>query len=76
VRSYDAATGAVRVTYGTITIPNPPLTNMVFMGYLTWWGQSAVLSQYIFDVNNPASKSVVSYFLKTDQPGITPLAAP
>lgn len=74
VRSYDAATGVARVTYGTITIPNAPLTNMVFMGYLTWWGQSAVLSQYTFDVNNPAAKSVVSYLLKTDQPGLTQIA--
>jgi len=76
VRSYDAATGIARVTYGTLTIPNAPLTSMFFMGYLTWWGQNAVLSQYTFDVNNPAARSVVSYLLKTDQPGLTAITAP
>ena len=76
VRSYDAATGAARITYGTITMPAAPLTNMVVFGFLTQWGQTGVVSQYIIDPTKPNNQSVVSYLIKTDQAGMTPIALP
>ncbi len=76
VRSHDADSGAVRVTYGTITIPNAPLTNMLFFGMLTTWGENAVLSQYIMDPTKPNVPSVMSYLIKTDKSGITPIVMP
>lgn len=76
VRSYDATTGAVRITYGNITVPAPPLTSMAMFGFLTSWGQTGVLSQYIIDPSKPTNQSVVSYLIKTDQAGLTPIALP
>ena len=76
VRSYDAATGAARITYGAITLPNVPLTNILSFGFLTAWGQTGVLSQYIMDPTKQDNYSVVSYLIKTDQPGMTKIALP
>ena len=76
VRSHDAATGVARITYGTITVPQVPLTNILFFGFLTAWGQTGVLTHYIVDGNRPNSQVAVSYLLKTDQPGMTVLSLP
>jgi hypothetical protein len=74
LRSYDAVSGAVRINYGTVTLPDSKFTSMVFFGYLTSWGQTGVLSHYMVDMTGGVS--VVSYLLKTDQPGLTPIAVP
>jgi hypothetical protein len=74
LRSYDALTGAVRINYGNVTLPDSKFTSMVFFGYLTSWGQTGVLSHYMVDMTGTAS--VVSYLLKTDQPGLTQIVAP
>jgi hypothetical protein len=76
VRSYDAVTGAARITYGTITQPNAPLTSMVTFGFITAWGQTGVLSQYIIDPSKPNNQSVVSYLIKTGQAGMTLITLP
>ena len=76
VRSYDATTGAVRITYGNITLPAAPLLQAVGASFLTAWGQTGVLSQYIFNPSNANAQSVVSYLIKTDTPGITQIVMP
>ena len=76
VRSYDAATGAVRITYGNITLPTAPLLQAGEFSFLTAWGQTGVLSQYIFNPSNANAQSVVSYLIKTDTPGITQIVMP
>lgn len=76
VRSHDGTTGAARVTYGTITVPNASLNNILFFGFLTAWGQTGILSQYIMDPAGPANTSIVNYLIKTDQPGMTRIALP
>ena len=76
VSSYDAVSGALRVTYGNVTIPDVKFTSMVFFGFLTSWGQTGVLSHYMVDTSNANTQSVVSYLLKTDQPGLTKIVLP
>ncbi len=76
VRSYDAETGAARITYGTITLPNAPLTSVAYFSFLSAWGQPGVLTQYIGDPGAPASQSGVNYFIKTDQAGISAIVMP
>jgi len=76
VRSYDAQTGAVRVNYGTITPAAAPLLNYYSFSMLTAWGQGGVLSQIVSDPNNPKQQSVVNYYLKTAEPGITSIVMP
>ncbi|WP_181373227.1 carboxypeptidase regulatory-like domain-containing protein [Massilia glaciei] len=76
VRSHDAATGAARITYGAITLPNAPLTNRLFFDFLTAWGEHGILSQYIADPDKPDNQSVVSYLIKTDQAGISQIVMP
>jgi hypothetical protein len=76
VRAYDATSGAVRLTYGTITIPNAPLTNLVYFDFLTSWGQTGVLSQYIYNPEQSSTQTAVGYRIKTDQAGVTLIALP
>lgn len=76
VRSYDAQTGAVRIGYGTVTLPTAPMTSFFMIGTLTAWGQAGVLSQYIMHPTDSKQMMVVNYYLKTDQQGIAPIALP
>ena len=75
-RSYDAQTGALRISYGTVNLPAAPLTSFFMLGTLTAWGQPGVLSQYISHPTDANQQAVVNYFIKTDQQGITQIALP
>jgi hypothetical protein len=74
VRSYDAQSGALRQTYGNVTLPAAPLSSMFSAGYLPAWGQPIVLSQFIMNPADGKQQAVVNYFINTAQPGITPIA--
>lgn len=76
LRSYDAQTGALRVTYGNVTLPSSPLTSYYMFGNLTAWGQSGVLSQFVMHPTDVNQQAIVSYFIKTDQPGVAQIALP
>jgi hypothetical protein len=76
VRAYDSATGALRVTYGNVSLPQAPLTSNVSLRDLAVWGQGAVLTQVVFSPTDAAQSTVVSYYINSDQPGITPLGLP
>lgn len=75
VRSYDATTAALRVTYGAITAPSASLTSMAYFSFFTAWGQNGVLTQYLVD-NTTLNQVVVNYLIKTDQPGVTQIVMP
>lgn len=72
VRSYDAATGALRVTYGPVAPPSANVTGTFYFDYFTEWGQSGVLTHYLVD-NATKKETVVNYFIKTDQAGVKTL---
>ncbi|MFL6659338.1 MAG: carboxypeptidase regulatory-like domain-containing protein [Massilia sp.] len=71
-RSYDAATGTARITYGNVTATNSQQYSLFTMT-LAAWGQTAVLTQVVANLNNSAPGLATSFFLKTDQAGLTPI---
>jgi hypothetical protein len=76
VRSFDAQTGAVRINYGTVTLPAAPMTSVFSFGMVTAWGQPGVLSQFILHPTDSNQQAIVNYLIKTDQVGVTPIALP
>ncbi len=75
LRSYDASTGAARITYGNVTMPGAQLTSYFFFSSLSAWGQPGILMQSISNADF-SQVSFVSYLLKTDQTGLTPIVMP
>lgn len=75
LRAYDAATGAPRLTYGAIPAPSTPFVGMLQVG-LSAWGQGAVVTQFTFNPSLGLAGPAVSYFIRTDQAGVTLLNVP
>jgi hypothetical protein len=71
-RSYDAVTGTARITYGNVTAINSQQYS-VFTMTLAAWGQTAVLTQYVGNLNSTGAGLATNFFLKTDQAGLTPI---
>lgn len=76
LRAYDSTTGALRLTYGTIPAPTAPLVGRVGLDSTSVWGQGAVVNQFNMDPNASATLTAISYYIKTDQAGITRLSLP
>ena len=74
VRSYDAQTGVPRVTYGTISLPAAQATTLYSVSFLTAWGRPFVLSQIVINANDPNQQAVANYYIKSNAPGVTPVA--
>ena len=75
LRSYDAQSGAARLSYGTVLVPNGQHTTGFFMNSLTAWGQAGVLTQYVATANF-SQVTYVNYLIKTDQAGLTQIVMP
>jgi hypothetical protein len=73
-RSYDATTGALRLIYGTVSLPPAPSYSMFMVSFLATWGKPFVLSQYVINPNDANQMSVANYYIKSGVPGITPIA--
>lgn len=75
LRSYDAQSGAARLTYGTVVVPGAQQTTGFFMNSLTAWGQAGVLTQLVATANF-SQVTYVNYLIKTDQAGLTQIVMP
>ena len=76
VRAYDAASGVLRIGYGEISLPSAPTRSTVHFATLGQWGQGGVLTQFLYNTSQPTETAVASYYIKTDQAGVTPIALP
>lgn len=75
VSSYDAQTGAARVTYGNINLPAASQRSYYYFTSLTAWGQTGVLTQVLANADL-SQATAVNYLLKTDQAGLTLVVMP
>ncbi len=75
VRSYDAQTGALRLTYGAVRTLGPNVTGMTYFDFFTAWGGGGVLTQFVYD-NATLKQVAYNYFIKTDQAGLTRIELP
>jgi hypothetical protein len=70
LRSHDAQSGAARITYGNVQVPNAQLNSFFYFSSLTAWGQAGILTQVVSNADN-SQATMLSYLLKTDQAGLT-----
>ncbi|QYF95666.1 carboxypeptidase-like regulatory domain-containing protein [Massilia sp. PAMC28688] len=70
LRSYDAQSGAARITYGNVQVPNGQLNSFFYFSPLTAWGQAGILTQVVSN-SDYSQATMLSYLLKTDQAGVT-----
>jgi hypothetical protein len=75
LRAYDGATGTLRFAYGSLPAAPANMTTMYSLSFLAGWGQGAVLTQFLVD-SKTAQMTAYNYYMKSDQPGLTPVAPP
>ncbi|MBI3283237.1 MAG: hypothetical protein HYZ65_00085 [Burkholderiales bacterium] len=76
VRSIDAVSGALRLEYGSVSAIPAGYASKFGFSPLRTFGQTGVLSQYVYTLNDQNSASVVNYVIKTDRAGMTLLTTP
>jgi hypothetical protein len=76
LQAYDAATGSLRLTYGTIPAPAAPLLGFVRVANYSKWGQGAIMTQTISNPTVAAPGTAISYYITTDRSGVTRLNLP
>ncbi|MEO7496599.1 MAG: hypothetical protein ABIT83_11530 [Massilia sp.] len=75
VRAYDGVTGALRVSYGSVPSAPQSLTASFGVSPFAYWGQGAVLTEYLTDMATGASTAYNFYF-KSDAAGLTLVTLP
>lgn len=71
LRSFDAVSAVLRVTYGSVPVSPLSRTNFFSVTY-SEWGQGAILTQASAP-DDLGSTTIVNYYFDSDREGITPI---